>query len=155
MSNGIKTAYWGPHAWAFLFSCIAGSYPITLDETNPDHIKIAKAFKSMMTALQHTLPCKHCRDSYSRFIKEVPIAEYVHSRRMMMKWLYTIHDKVNKKLIDQERQLFEKKKKDLASRELTPTKFKTELAKLRAGVFKTKQSPPFEKVIAMYEKQRA
>lgn len=155
MTNGIKTSYWGPHAWAFLFSSIAGAYPVTLDETNRDHVKIAKAFKTMLTNLQHLLPCRHCRESYRTYAKEVPISEYMGSRRMMMKWLYVIHDRVNKKLMQQEQELFQLKKKELEARSLTPAKLKVECVKLRSVIFKTKASPPFEKVLAMYEKHRA
>lgn len=155
MSNGIKTSFWGPHAWAYLFSSIAGSYPTSLDESNVNHMKIVKSFKSMFSSLQYTLPCKYCRDSYCKFFKEIPISEYVNSRRMMMKWLYLIHDKVNRKLITQETELFEIKKKELMNRSLTPTKLKSEVAKLRSIIFKTKPSPPFEKVVLMYDKQRA
>ena len=30
--NGIKTSFWGPNAWNFLFSAIAGTYPIKYDK---------------------------------------------------------------------------------------------------------------------------
>lgn len=74
---------------------------------------------------------------------------------MMMKWLYVIHDRVNKKLMRQEQELFQLKKKELEARSLAPTKLKAECVKLRSAIFKTKASPPFDKVLAMYEKHRA
>lgn len=153
-SNGIRTSFWGPHAWGFLFSSIAGRYPIAFDKNNKDHIKIVKSFLAMFSNMQNLLPCCHCRESYKRFYKDLPISNYTQSRRQMMKWLYLIHDKVNVKLIEQERETYENKKKELSHQNLSPVKMKTELKKLKSEILKTKSSPPFDKVVSMYEKQR-
>ena len=154
-SNGIKTSFWGPHAWAFLFSTIAGSYPIRVDKNNRDHIKTMRGFQNMLKSLENTLPCVYCRQSYGKFIREVPLSKYEHSRQEMLKWLYIIHDKVNKKLIKQERDLYETEKKRLAALKVKPDRMKVQLSKFKSKTFKTKPSPSFEKVLAMYEKQRA
>ena len=154
-NNGIKTSFWGPHAWAFLFSSIAGSYPIHVDQNNGEHIKIVKSYQNMLNSLQYTLPCLYCRQSFGKYVKELPMTEYLHSRKSMMKWLYLIHDKVNIKLMKQEQEAFEAEKKKLMSRNMKPDQLKTAIKKLRACSFKTKQSPSFDKVIARYEKQRA
>lgn len=154
-TNGIKTSFWGPHAWSFLFSCIAGGYPTHVDKSNKEHIKKVKAFQNMLKSLEHTLPCIYCRQSYGAFMKEIPLSHYEHSRTEMMRWLYLIHDLVNKKLIKQETESYEYEKKRLASLNYKPQKLKEQLAKLKKCTFKTKPSPPFEKVLKMYEKQRA
>lgn len=154
-SNGIKTSYWGPHAWAYLFSSIAGSYPITVDLKNKTHQRIVKSFQQIFSSLQHTLPCSFCRESYKLYIKDIPISNYLHSRKSMMKWLYLIHDKVNKKLMCQEAELFEAKKASLLKKKVTAEKLRSEMKHLRDTILKTKPSPSFEKVIAMYEKHRA
>ncbi len=151
-SNGIKTTFWGPHAWAFLFSMIAGVYPVRVDRNNRDHMKTVKAMKTILSSLQYTLPCSYCRQSYGRFIKELPMKAYAGSRREMMKWLYLLHDKVNQKLMKQERECYETAKAELQStHKSTPEKLK----KLRAQIIRTKPSPTFDKVLIMYEKQRA
>lgn len=154
-NNGMKTSFWGPHAWKFLFSSIAGSYPIRVDPKNKDHTKKVMSFQSMLKSLEHTLPCVFCRESYGKFIKEIPISNYQHSRREMMKWLYLIHDKVNVKLISQERECFEADKKKLVEKNMSAEQLKNVLKKVKAETLKTKPSPPFEKVLSMYEKQRA
>lgn len=154
-NNGIKTSFWGPHAWSFLFSSIAGSYPITVDPRNQDHTKIVKAYQNMLNSLQYTLPCLYCRQSYMKFIKELPMVEYLHSRKSMMKWLYLIHDKVNLKLIKQERECYESEKTKLIQKNMKPEQLKVVLKKLKTCTLKTKPSLPFEKVLAKYEKQRA
>ncbi len=154
-NNGIKTSFWGPHAWAFLFSSIAGAFPLNVDNKNPVHVRIVKSFQHMLNSLQFTLPCIYCRESYGRFIKELPMKDYLHSRRSMMKWLYLVHDKVNAKLIQQERECYEREKKELLKRKLSPDKLKQRLVQIRADTMKTRPSPPFERVLAKYEKQRA
>ncbi len=154
-NNGIKTTFWGPHAWAFLFSSIAGAYPIRVDPNNKDHIKTVKSFQAMITSLQHTLPCSFCQRSYVRFLKELPLNKYSNTRRDMMKWLYLLRDKVNKKLISQEKECYEREKLILMEKKLSKAQLQTKLKSLKKEVFFTKPSPTFEKVLAMYEKQRA
>ncbi len=152
--NGMRTSFWGPHAWAFLFSSIAGSYPVKIDESNKEHIKIVKAYRDMLHSLQYTLPCVYCRESYRRFIKEIPLSKYNHSRNSMMKWLYLIHDKVNNKLITCEVDEFNTKKEIIIKKKPHPDKLYDLLKKLKKNVMKTKPSPPFEQVLAKYERHR-
>lgn len=154
-TNGMKTRYWGPHAWAFLFSAIAGAYPIKLDKNNKDHIKTMKKFHSMMVALEYTLPCYWCRHSFGGYLKELPIEKYSGSRKDMMKWLYLLHDMVNNKLIQQERIRLQKEKDKLKEKRLTKIQLQSKIKKLRADICITKPSPSFESVLAFYEKQRA
>jgi len=154
-NNGINTTYWGPHAWAFFFSSIAGSYPIKVDRSNKDHMKTVRGYKTMLKSLQFTLPCVFCRHSFSGFLKELPMEEYEHSRKSMMKWLYLVHDRVNKKLMKQERECLEAEKKKLLAKKLTSSQQAIAFKKLKSDILKTKSSPPFERVLAMYEKHRA
>jgi hypothetical protein len=84
--------------------------------------------------------------------------DYINSRQSMMKWLYLIHDKVNKKLIKQEKECFDtelaKLKQSLASKKITQTKYNQSLKNLKTMLI-TKPSPPFSQVLAKYERQRA
>ncbi len=156
--NGIKTSFWGPHAWNFLFSSIAGTYPNKFDPKDPSHIRKLKGFTQMINSLKETLPCIYCRQSYTKFLKELPMHDYINSRQSMMKWLYLIHDKVNKKLIKQEKECFDtelaKLKQSLASKKITQTKYNQSLKNLKTMLI-TKPSPPFSQVLAKYERQRA
>ena len=154
-TNGIKTSFWGPHAWAFLFSSIAGSYPVRIDPANKEHLKISRAYQQMFGALQYTLPCSFCRQSYGIFTKELPIANFAGSRKEMVKWLYLIHDKVNKKLIKQEAECYDAQKAILIKKNIKPDKLRVMLKELRTTIMITKPSPPFERVLAKYERQRA
>ncbi len=158
-SNGIKTSFWGPHAWNFLFSTIAGSYPIKYDNKDKNHQKILKSFINMFNSLKETLPCIYCRESYKIFLKELPIVNYTSSRNDMMFWLYSLHDKVNKKLIEQEKECFnneqKKLKENLINKTITLDEFKKQSKLLKSSIMITKSSPPFSNVLNKFEKQRA
>ncbi len=87
---------WGPGAWTYLHT-ITFNYPVN-KPTNKDKNNMKHFFKSV----GDTLPCKYCRASYKVFAKELPIENYLNSRKNLTKWLYLIHNKVNKKLKDQD-----------------------------------------------------
>lgn len=86
---------WGPSGWIYL-TTIAYNYP----EYNPTK-KQQRDTKRYFTLTGDMLPCKYCRQSYKVFIKELPIDDYLGSRAKLTKWLYLIHNKVNRKLRDQ------------------------------------------------------
>jgi hypothetical protein len=87
----MNTSTWGPHAWVFLHS-VSFNYP-----KNPTY-EHKKYHKNYFTSLGGVLPCKHCRDSYQVFLKDIPIDDYLDTRAGLIYWVYQIHDKVNKKL---------------------------------------------------------
>ena len=72
----MDTSYWGPSAWQ-LFHTIAFKSP------HPE--EFLKGIKDIM-------PCKFCRESSSKFMKELPL------KGDAGKWLYELHNKVNNKL---------------------------------------------------------
>lgn len=128
--GGMKTKVWGPKLWDSLFIMVSGAYPVVFSKENPVHVKTLRAFKSTLEGLVYTLPCSFCRESFKTFIKETPLACYTGGRKDMMLWLYTMKDKVNKKLLIQEKMIKNCK-------------------------FKTIPSPEFEKILRKYEKYRA
>ena len=96
-SNGMMTKVWGPAGWVFLHSCVMG-YPLKINEKKPEDRKRKKKTKVFFETIGHIFPCIYCRESYQRFIKELPIDKFLDSRRKLANWLYKIHNKVNKKL---------------------------------------------------------
>ena len=88
----MDTKKWGPPGWVFMHS-IAENYDPTIHN--------AKIFKRFFTDIGDVLPCVHCRESYQKFIKELPIDPYLKTAGGLGQWLYLIHNKVNKKLRDQ------------------------------------------------------
>lgn len=97
MSNsdsGLMTKVWGGHFW-ITFHSITFGYP-----TNPTEEQKKNYFQHFAT-YEHILPCKYCRESFSKFIRE-PDTELTidifENRDTLTKWMYDIHNKVNKKL---------------------------------------------------------
>jgi hypothetical protein len=124
----MDTKVWGKPLWFSMF-IIAANYPVEIDKNNIRHRAKMRYYKNFFTSFKYILPCKYCRRSYAKFIKELPINKFLHSRNALMYWLYLIKDKVNKKLITQE---------------------KTQKSK-----FRTVPSPSFESVCKQYEQYRA
>lgn len=88
------TKIWGPGCWTFEH-CVTFGYPS--DPTEEDK----KNFKNHFENLGNVLPCKYCRESYKQFINESDTKltmDVLKDRDTLTKWLYDIHNKVNKKL---------------------------------------------------------
>lgn len=156
---GLSTKDWGPSGWYFLFSCIMGAYPITIDEKNPEHIEIRKNFKNMIGSLRYTMPCIFCRNSFCQFYKELPIEKFLCGRIQLMLWLYLIRDRVNQKLILQESERFINEKRTLDKKleleKIRKEDYKKQIKKLRKRICITKSSPSFKVILDKYESIRA
>lgn len=89
---GLLPDIWGPHAWEFLHSVSFG-YPI--NPTKEDKIQYEHFFRS----LEYVLPCG-CKKSYGQFIaSDVLLDDNVFKDRdSLTKWVYDLHERVNKKL---------------------------------------------------------
>lgn len=89
----LRTKAWGPPAWFYL-TAVAMGYP----EKNPTMTQ-KKHYKQFYVYAGKTLPCSLCRKSYHKFLRELPLTNRVLSgRKNLVNWLFTIHNKVNKKL---------------------------------------------------------
>lgn len=74
---GIDTRFWGPSGWDLF-------HRIAFHSKNPHKV---------LANIAEVLPCKFCRNSTRRFVKELP-----YNKNDPGKWLYDIHNKVNHKL---------------------------------------------------------
>lgn len=92
--SGMQTRVWGPAGWLFLHS-IAQNYPWKPTKEQQEN------YLNFFRLTGNVLPCRYCRESYQEFIKE-PDTELkmnvMKNRYSLVKWLYDIHNKVNKKL---------------------------------------------------------
>ena len=89
-ANGFQTQVWGTPGWVFLHS-IAFNFPIV--PTKRQKLYYIQFFKSM----GHVLPCKYCRECYTKTISEGPqklTLKTVRDRRTFSKWLYKVHKSV-------------------------------------------------------------
>ena len=93
INNGLITKIWGPSMWITLHSITFG-YPI---EPTPEK---KEEYKNFFECVGNVIPCKYCRESYKKFIKEsdTNLEDFLDSRDSLAKWLYLIHNKVNDKL---------------------------------------------------------
>lgn len=85
----MDTRFWGPDGWLILHSI---TYHLPEKMTKKDNQKI----KEFFTLTSKLLPCKYCRISMQKFIKQEPID--TTNREHIIKWLFKIHNKVNNKL---------------------------------------------------------
>lgn len=126
--SGMNTKEWGPGLWKFLFMSILGRYPKKIDDKNREHIALKMYYKDFLTNLGYIMPCVFCRQSYIEFLRELPLEPFLVGKIELMYWLYLIKDKVNKKLLEQEK---------------------------KGGVFCTVPSPLFKDVLDNYSSFRA
>ena len=92
--NGLITSIWGPPEWES-FHCKCFGYPIKpTEEQKVDYL-------NYFIALGNVLPCRFCRDSYKKFIKEgdtILDMSVMESRETLTKWGWRLHNAVNGKL---------------------------------------------------------
>jgi len=90
----MNPSFFGPSGWKFLHSVTFG-YPY-----NPSPVT-REQYKRYFESVQFVLPCIYCRRSYQQYYRELPIDNYLQDKVHLAYWLYLIHNKVNKKLRDQ------------------------------------------------------
>ena len=97
--NGLMVSVWGPVGWKYLHS-VAYGYPVNPLEYDAKNGLASGTtennYKIFFTFVGKTLPCGLCRESYAKFITENPIR--AKSRDELTRWLWEIHNMVNEKL---------------------------------------------------------
>lgn len=95
----MDTTFWGPHAWKFLFSVVTNYANLNWKGmTSKEELEVKSDHKQFFYLLGKVLPCKYCRESYTKFTKEIPIDNYMDNPYDLLYWLYLIKNKVNDKL---------------------------------------------------------
>jgi hypothetical protein len=87
----MDTRFWGPSGWRILH-LISFAY-------NPSRDK--DAYREFFEVLPFVLPCKFCRHSLTCYYEEIPLENGLKNRESFTKWLWNIHNQVNKKLRNQ------------------------------------------------------
>ena len=144
----MQTRAWGPPLWKTSF-IMCRNYPDKINEKNQRHRGLKNHYRTYFVNLQYILPCKYCRMSYKRLIREIPIDKYLNSRTDITYWLYLLKDKINKKLIKQEKALLRREISKLNN----PSK--DQIQKLEKKILYTIPSPPFSNICKEYEQYRA
>ena len=90
--DGMLTTVWGPNLWHYLHT-LSFNYP-----TNPT-LYNKKYYKQFITNLQHTLPCKHCRNNLKENFKCLPLNSLsLKNRENFSRYIYQLHELINKRL---------------------------------------------------------
>lgn len=87
----MDTRFFGPSGWQLMHS-IASTFSR----------KHANYYRHFFEAIPYILPCRFCRESSQQFVKELPTIP-VDTREAIEEWVYKLHDKVNDKLLRQEK----------------------------------------------------
>lgn len=132
---------WGPKMWKQMFT-VAARYP----KTYPTSTRKNEAYKYYKNL---KLPCIQCQQSYTLFWNQVPIEDYLSSRKLLIEWVYIIKDKVNKKLTMQEKNNEAKYTQQCLSEDPTRVDFCVEYGRTKQ-TFHTTPSPPLNTILNRY-----
>lgn len=132
---------WGKKMWKRMFD-FAARYP----RINPTEFQKNEAYKYYQN-LQ--LPCIQCQNSYDLYWNQVPIEDYLSSRKFLIEWVYVIKRKVNFKLAMQERNNEAAYTEKCLSEDPSKIDFCVEYGKKKQA-FRTKKSPPFSTILDQY-----
>lgn len=90
--NGFQTLVWGPPTWMSIH-ITSFNYPPNPSELEKQHYKV------WLESMEHVLPCRYCRENFSKNIKAAGWNyECLSSREMFSHFCYRLHDEVNKML---------------------------------------------------------
>ena len=90
--DGMLTTVWGPGMWHYLHT-MSFNYP------NKPTIAEKKYYKDFVLSLKNVLPCKYCRINLKENFKKLPLKDCdMKDRYSFSKYIYDLHEQVNKML---------------------------------------------------------
>jgi hypothetical protein len=91
-NEGMLTYIWGPALWHTLHT-ISFNYPVKPTD------KQKEDYSNFFLGLQNILPCKYCRDNYTKHLEKLPLnSSRLKNRESFSRWLFEMHELVNKNL---------------------------------------------------------
>lgn len=91
-NDGMLTGVWGPAMWHYLHT-MSFNYPVHPTKENKEH------YRDFVLNLQNVLPCGKCRKNLVKNFKKLPLTvERMESRKTFSKYIYDLHEVVNKML---------------------------------------------------------
>ena len=93
-NGGLSPCSWGSAAWHFLHS-ISLAYPVKVGFTPQDQ-KIKNDYYQFFNLLGDVLPCDQCKIHYRQNFESNNLMNSLSSRRDFAKWVYDLHNMVNK-----------------------------------------------------------
>ncbi len=150
---GVKTKAWGPHFWKTMYF-VAMNYPVS----NPSQ-QDRKHYKSFYQSIQFILPCGLCLADFKKAVKEIPIDEYLDSRIDLLRWIWDMYDRVNCKLMAQEKKRFIEERNKLVQyydeKRINKKQFDQRVEKIYQKICTTQKTTPFKQVLSEYAQHRA
>jgi hypothetical protein len=90
--DGMVTYIWGPPMWHSL-------HTITFNYPNNPTKEQKKQYLKFFTNIKDVLPCKYCRENYTKNLTIHPLNTHVlKNRETLSRWLFEIHEEINTKL---------------------------------------------------------
>lgn len=108
---------WGPHYW-FVLHTISLTYPLKPNET------VKKKYYDFIENLPIFIPIENIGNYFSELLDKYPVTPYLDSRESFIKWVYFIHNEINKNLGYEELTLSESLEKYYKHYENCDKKFK-------------------------------
>ena len=87
----LDSKVWGPHMWFFLHT-IAFSYP------NRPNAITKKKYYEFIQNLPMFIPIENMAGDFSKILNKYPVQPYLDSKDSFIRWVWFIHNKINKKL---------------------------------------------------------
>ena len=91
MSLSLDPKIWGPHYWFFLHT-LAMTYP------NHPNAVTKKIYYEFVQNISTFIPVEHMATEFKSLINEYPVQTYLDNRESFIRWVWFIHNKINKKL---------------------------------------------------------
>lgn len=82
---------WGPHYWFFLHT-IAMSYPL-----HPNAVT-KKKYYDFVQNIPLFIPVESMAGEFSKLLDQYPVQPYLDNKESFIRWMWFIHNKINKKL---------------------------------------------------------
>ena len=91
-NDGMLTTVWGPPMWHYLHT-MSFNYPVHPSPKDKQH------YRHFVLSLQWVLPCGKCRKNLTNTFHKMPLhISFMKSRATFSKYIYDLHEKVNKML---------------------------------------------------------
>lgn len=82
---------WGPHYWFFL-------HTVSLTYPNRPNDVIKKKYYDLIMNFHLFIPTESASSNFNELLGLYPVTPYLDSRDAFIRWVYFIHNKMNKKL---------------------------------------------------------
>jgi len=101
--NGFSTFIWGPCMWYFLHT-ISFNYPVKPTKDDKKH------YMTFLKSLQFVLPCRSCRENYTKNIKTKGTKlnmSVMKNRDSLSRWMCKLHNTINTQLCKKKKMKYE------------------------------------------------